>query len=297
MTAFSQLEEKWDGETKIPQMNMAQLKPFLCPLSGHDPYKCIGCKQIQTCIAGQRAVELMDQETMRKNDIAPKNRSDAVIKSMHLARQAAASNDPVGWIMENTGCNYKAARQKLLNWKKKFPDIMQKVKMSTKEETMSELWEQRANLKTAIMSGDPYEWYRKHSKMQRSRVEKIIENGMKKDPEVKELMAKYVNGQPEEDEVTIEEFLNEFAEDPVEQPETAPEAIPEIAPEEIPVEQEKPVEAEKKAVFKGTVIGIELNQKYAELHAERAELMARMKMLDEQIDALDTVRKMFGVAE
>lgn len=286
MTAFSQLEKQWDGETKIPQMSMAQLKPFLCPLNGHDPYKCIGCKSIPGCPAGQRAEELLDQETMQKNDIEPKAHKDMVIKSMHLARQAAASDDPVSWIMENTNCNRKAARQKLLNWTRKFPDIMRNVKLSTRSETQSERLAQESNLKKAIMSGDPFGWYTKHSKMQRERVEKIIENGMKKDPEVRKLMEKYVPGygKTDEDEVTIEEFLNEFAD----QPET--ETVPEVS-----TESEKP--EEKTEVFRNTVIGIELDQKYKQLQAEKSDLMARIKTIDEQMDALAKVRRMFGVAE
>ena len=301
MSAYTQLA-KWDQETKIPEMNLEQIKTMMCPISGGDHLKCIDCKSLKTCQAGQRVMVLLEEETKCTN-VGGVRRE----KARKMAVKAALSKDPVHWIMENTGCNIKAARQKLLNWSRWFPDVgfPEKKKKMPEKKGLSRDEKQRLNLIEAIESGDPLKWYMRNQNSPRKRTMEVIEKGLNKFPDIREMYDKAGWGHEEvkadQDEISIEEFLNDVEQETADNAaETAVEQPPENKEEEIPVEEEKPVEAAKKAAFGNTVLNIELENKYNQLNAEKEKVLAeieklkeRMQWLEEQQDAIAKVRNLF----
>ena len=274
MSAYTQLS-KWDQETKIPQMDLEQIKTMMCPISGGDHLKCVGCKSIKTCQAGQRVVVLLDQETKSKRmenlKIGyEKRRSEARSRAM----QAAKADDPVQWVIENTNCSRKSALQKLLNWKKDFPEVMEGYEPKQYQNYQRD--KARENLINAINSGDPIRYYQVHGNTPRKRALKIINNGLERYPDIKEMYDKAGWGK-EEDEVSIEDFL-----DDLEAPETAQEQPSEVEVEEMPIEEEKPVKTENKDDFESV-----LSNKYNQLEAEKGKLKVEIEKLEEQMKWLN----------
>ena len=85
----------WDGETKITQMDLEQIKSMLCPMSNGDPMRCIGCKSIGGCPAGQRAVVLLDKATSHMNG------SEAMKeKARQNCLEAMQQEDPIAFVMK-----------------------------------------------------------------------------------------------------------------------------------------------------------------------------------------------------
>ena len=295
MNAYEKLT-KWDRESKIEKMDLEQIKAMLCPISYGNPLKCVGCKSVNGCPAGQRVNVLLEQET--QSERKPGNPDQRTIEARKRARAAVDSGDPLKWISEHSDCNYKAARQKLINWKRKYPDIMEGIELSNRSETMHENNVARGHLKEALESGNPYAWYQKNCKIPRIRAEKIIKNGLAKHPELKELLK-----EPKEEEMQDEMSINDFLET-VETPDNGAEFDEEQASEElegeIPFEPERPVETQKQAVFGQTVIKLELEKKYENLLEEKDRIMEeirklenRLAWLEEQQDAIVKVKNLF----
>lgn len=288
MSAYSQLS-KWDQETKIPQMDLEQIKTMMCPISGGDHLKCVGCKSLKTCQAGQRVVVLLDQETKSKRmenlKIGYEKRRN---EARNRAMQAAKADDPVQWVIENTNCSRKSALQKLLNWKKDFPEEMAGYEPKHYQNYQRD--KARSNLINAINSGDPIRYYQVHGNAPRKRALKIINNGLERYPDIKEMYEKAGWGK-EEDEVSIEDFL-----DDLEAPETAQEQPSEVEIEEMPIDDEEPVKTENKDDFESV-----LSNKYNQLEAEKGKLRVeiekleeQMKWLNEQQEALSKVISLFA---
>lgn len=297
MGAYEQMMKQ--EEVRIPQMDLEQIKTMLCPISNHDPLKCVGCKSLSGCPAGQRANVLLEEATkqkMIKQGIRPNNIA-RVAKARELCVTATKTGNPVSYLMKTFGSSHNTAWARVLGWEKAYPDLMKGIDWRTKakqEDGKSE--EAYGNLETAIKSGDVYNWYVKNFHMPRSRVEKIMENGFKARPELKELYDRMQENQ--DDEISLEDFLKDIPENGEE---TAVEQPSEVEVKEIPTEEEKPVETEKKAAFGKTVVEIELEQKYKQIESEKKkvteqieELGERLKWLDSQQEALETVRKMFA---
>lgn len=290
MSAYSQLY-KWDQETKIPEMDLEQIKTMMCPISGGDHLKCVDCKSIKTCQAGQRVVVLLDQETKSKRmenlKIGYEKRRN---EARNRAIQAAKADDPVQWVVENTNCSRKSALQKLLNWKKDFPDVMAGYEQKKYQNYQRD--KTREKLINAINSGDPIRYYQVHGNTPRKRALKIINNGLERYPDIKEMYDKAGWGK-EEDEVSIEDFL-----DDLEAPETAAEQPSEVGVEEMPIEEEKPVKTENKAEdMHGAFLGKynELIRIRNDVKKQMSELEDRLKWVQENLEALEKVANLFDL--
>lgn len=295
MGAYEQMMKQ--EEVRIPQMDLEQIKTMLCPISNHDPLKCVGCKSLSGCPAGQRANVLLEEATKQKlirQGIRPNNIA-RVAKARELCQTAVKTGNPVGYLMETMGSSYNTALARVVGWEKAYPDLMGGIEwreIAKRNDAKSS--DAYGNLEAAIKSGDVYGWYMRNCHMPKSRVEKVMENGFKAKPELKELYEKMQ--QP--DEISLEDFLKDIPENGEE---TAVEQHSEVEVKEMQTEEEKPVETEKKAAFGKTVVEIELEQKYKQIESEKKkvteqieELGERLKWLDSQQEALETVRKMFA---
>lgn len=297
MGAYEQMMKQ--EEVRIPQMDLEQIKTMLCPISNHDPLKCVGCKSLSGCPAGQRANVLLEEATKQK--LIRQGVNPASVKIVAKAREACMTavkaKDPIKYLMETTGCTRNAAWTRLHTWEQKYPDIMEGVNWRERSMSLAVSRTKESRLKEAILSGDVYGWYRKNSRMGKANVDKIMKNQFAVHPELKELYESMNKGKTD-DEISVEDFLKDIPENGEE---AAVEQPSEVEVKEIPTEEEKPVETAKKAAFGKTVVEIELEQKYKQIESEKKkvteqieELEERLKWLDSQQEALETVRKMFA---
>lgn len=282
------MTHEWDGETKIEQMDLDQIKSMLCPISNHDPLKCVGCKSVSGCPAGQRVNVLLDKETAKEKV------SVTTMKNRLFAAELARSDDPVALMIKRTGCNYKAARQRISNWIKFYPDIMGHIVLPGVSRTDAI----RKKLIDAIESGDPIKYYQTNGHTPQEAARKVIENGLLKFPDIKARYEKAGWGKEmkTDDEVSVEDFLKDIA---PEATETAVERLSDLPPEEIPFEADKPVETQNKAVSGQTVINQELEKKYEQLSDEKERIREeirerekRLAWLEEQQEAIVKVKNL-----
>ena len=59
---------------KIAEMDIDELKSFLCMKSNHNPETCKNCTGSKNCVAGQRALVLMSQAEARKTEQKPEEK-------------------------------------------------------------------------------------------------------------------------------------------------------------------------------------------------------------------------------
>ena len=117
---------------KIKDMDMEEVKHYLCMKNNQNPDKCPGCLGLSTCAAGQRVMVLMNEREKRKAEeekaanarkIGIAQRSWRREKSEEYIRKALASEDPREFLMREEGLDSNKARKKLENWKRNHPDL------------------------------------------------------------------------------------------------------------------------------------------------------------------------------
>ena len=274
--------KEWDGETKIEEMDLDQIKSMMCPMSNGDPLKCVGCASEKTCKAGQRVNALLEEETIfhRKGRASGGDKRRA--KAIKMARAAAASKDPVAFVMKQYGYdNEGEAKDRIRDWKNKYPEAIGDLKISSDRNASSYDY-----LKQALMSGDPYRWYGKNCHYGRKMAEKVMENGLKRHPELRELLNKKPE-EPEEDEVSLEDFLDSIPEEKEEVSVVETGRTHDVSKvdteQKATNDQEAPVKDVQKVLM----------SKYQEMVAEKERLEERIKCIKDDMEALAKVVNLF----
>ena len=116
--------ENEERNKKIKEMDMEEVKKYLCMKNYQDPDKCEGCRGLETCNAGQRVMELK-AEQKAKNVVPKKKHYGGGRKTVaeNYIRQILASDSPHDFLMQNEGINYKQARKKLENLHRNHPEM------------------------------------------------------------------------------------------------------------------------------------------------------------------------------
>lgn len=125
--------EKQERNIKIGEMDLNELKKYLCMKNGQSPEKCDGCQSLSGCPAGQRAVVLLNERELEKAKERADIKRNANV-SIHDRREIArakfiqAVNQPnmIQFMMETYGNSRNCARENLKQWAKKYPDEAKK---------------------------------------------------------------------------------------------------------------------------------------------------------------------------
>ena len=111
---------------KIEELELDKLVDvYLCSKNGKDPTKCIDCASIDGCVAGKRAVELLEGATKPESKSAGPMKSGENMKILarKRAEEASKADDAVIYMMEHFGNNRKQAVLTIGRYRKSFPDL------------------------------------------------------------------------------------------------------------------------------------------------------------------------------
>lgn len=272
-----------ERNNRIEQMGLDELKRYLCMKNYQNPEKCKDCPGNRTCKAGQRAIVLISEREIRKMKIDEGRKN-----SIEVRRENAKNNfivavnqpDMIQYLIEHDGNSRNAAREKLKNWGRMFPEIAEQYNFweklnkltigKTPDGRNKQTVEAIERYKEASEQDDPIAFMMEKYGIDRG---KAIHNFgqwkrrygeiKKEEPEVKE---------NEEDEVSVEDFLKDFHAFKFS-------------------DEQKPTITlmQKENDFSG-----ELNAKYYELEKEREELKARIAWINQAMDALVMTAKVFN---
>lgn len=299
----NRMQSNEERNNKIEQMGLAELKQYLCMKNYQNPDKCKDCHGVKTCKAGQRAIVLLNEREVQKliEGGFRKGKSNEQVKEATKKRfmAAAVQEDPIKYVMETYGNNRNAAREKLKHWATVYPEIAEQYDFWNKlagvcsrtlghfrsgphKNTLNAV----ERYKEAAAQSDPiafvmekYGWERKQA-LHNYNQWKQRYGEVKEEPEV--------NREPENDEVSVADFLAEVSKEVDEAVETI---------EEGPLNQN--VSEGEYTVTPPPVIVTNINfydgltEKYLELNKERDALYERIAWIDKAIDALKTTAKVF----
>ena len=105
---------------KIEELELDKLVDvYLCSKNGKDPTKCIDCVSLDECVAGKRAVELLEGATKPKF----KPGENMKVFARKRAEEASKADDAVIYMMEHYGNTREQAVLTIGRYRKSFPDL------------------------------------------------------------------------------------------------------------------------------------------------------------------------------
>ena len=124
------ITETEERNKKIKDMDIEEVKKYLCMKNMQNPEKCPNCASLSTCNAGQRVVVLMNEKgkrsvSERKADGSRKAAENRRKKTEQYIKQVLAAGDPRQFLMQNEGLNYQKAQKKLNNWRRNYPELFE----------------------------------------------------------------------------------------------------------------------------------------------------------------------------
>ena len=121
---------------KIAEMDIDELKDFLCMKSNRNPETCKNCTGSKSCVAGQRAMVLMNEAEARKAERKPEEKKKSPVAGMKRAEVIAKArarfedicqhDDMIGYTMQITGWDRDTSVIRINMWKASYPDIAEK---------------------------------------------------------------------------------------------------------------------------------------------------------------------------
>ena len=292
-----------DRDERIESMGMDELKKYLCYKNNQDPTKCDGCPGSRTCKAGQRAIVLLNEmerakmnaENPVKNSTKGKTMAEIQENARRCFLDAVSRPDMIQYVMQTYGNNRNSAREKLKNWARSHPDIAEQTDFWDKFNALSQKMPQGFKDK---MDGRTSEAVRKYMEAmeQENPVQFLMDKyGMDRKnashtyyqcrsrykdivPKLKEESMQTKPAEPEEDDVSIEDFLKEYAPN-----EDAP-----------AVSVNSEVHAENDMTTCSVDFNAELTAKYNQLAKDRADLLARIEWIDKAMEALTVTMSLFS---
>lgn len=111
----------------IDEMTLEEIvDTYICNKNAKDPLKCIDCEKFGSCIAGQRAVQIIEEMTGGEKK-KQKPLMAGEIKRMRAReefKKALESGDPIRYFMEVCGSPTRhAAHQRFRMAQKRYPDL------------------------------------------------------------------------------------------------------------------------------------------------------------------------------
>lgn len=277
----------------LENMNLEELTDvYLCNKYGKDPVKCLDCQDHESCPAGKRAIELLNEMTGGDQNI-PKwkkgvnaNRNRARKKAEELSRM----EDPVKYLVEVEGSTPHCAKERLRKYRENYPDLFPNAPVNTRSRSVNKRSSPiRPNKKDAERKAD-YEKAITYDKPANYYVEKY---GLSYDAawhrwkgaEQKFGTITEENNKEETvmDEISLEEFLkNHETEktDEIEDPFDTDLYIPDYT---------KPEPEEHAGAIMVENPNDPLKAKYEKLIHEREELLTKIKRYDNALIAFETV--------
>lgn len=113
-----------ERDRKIEEMDIEELKKYLCMKNYQKPEKCFDCPGINTCKAGQRAVVLLDAKQREEVEESKSTYNDARKERIREKFLEVLSKDNMtDFLVESEGLTRASARAKMIYWKNQFPEI------------------------------------------------------------------------------------------------------------------------------------------------------------------------------
>ena len=111
----------------IDEMTLEEIvDTYICNKNAKDPLKCIDCEKFGSCIAGKRAVQIIEEMTGGEKK-KQKPLTSGEIRRMKAREEfvkALNSGDPIRYFMEVCGSPTRhAAHQRFIMAKKRYPDL------------------------------------------------------------------------------------------------------------------------------------------------------------------------------
>lgn len=271
----------------LDKMTLEELTDtYLCNKYGKDPIKCLDCEKHEGCVAGRRAIEILNEMTeARKLSKWDKARLVRVDKARRRAVEVMKHEDPLKYLMEVEGVNIRAARERIRKYKMKYPDlfkaedlVVQKRNTRKKEEETS----RKADYIEAAASENPIGFYMNKYGLKRDtawhrwvyakkQFEKIVQEEKNMANET-------------EEEISLEDFLNQHKTD---EKEVINEEGKTFEPELDKIEDT--YYSERKDAMEKDGPKDALHTKYEALILEREELLAKVEQYNEIIHSFEIV--------
>lgn len=241
--------------------DLQALRAYACPKNQHlqEWYlKCLDCKSRFTCRAGKQVEAIMDRET------APAKKKEIQLPDRELSKkeqeivQIFGQEDPVKPLLEGMSPDSKtqAIYKKVSYWKAKYPEMekiycmLEKVRFAITQPydrmSVAETYRERYGKELPMKSEEP----------------KPVEKKNEKPVKVK-------SPEPENDELSLEDFLNEIDEN------------------EPPKE---PVQVIREPVQKKS--SSDLSEVKEQLEKEKASYQKKIQEIDKKLEAIRTVESL-----
>ena len=241
-------------EDKVEDITDLQyLKKYACPKNQHmrEWYlKCLDCKSKHTCRAGKQAIFIMNSVTAPKESLNVKEPPAPIGKKEQEIRDIFTQKDPVRTLFDAMSPDSKAAAiyKKVNYWRTKYPHLDKEFHMMDKVRFLMTKPYDRMNISEAMEA-----LYGK------------IKKEEKPVAQVKTAIAK----EPEQDDISLEDFLDEVNEEKT----------------EVPMKEQSTA---------GTGNASDMDILLKKLTESKNDLQAKIKEIDKQIEAIHTVQKLMA---
>lgn len=247
---------------------------YICNKYGKDPIKCIDCDKHESCPAGKRAIELLNEMTeCKKLTKQEKGALSIKLKARQKAAELIKMEDPIKYLVEVDGLKISAAQERMRKYKRRYPDLFENRSTAPLQTLESKTEVRKADYEAAKASGKPTNYYMEKYglsydaawhrwKYEQKSFDTPIQN--------KEKEENVMNNDSEE-EISLEDFLNQHETEENTEPEN---------------KFEKAVDNEK---IKGCKAYTKMGAKYEELICERDKLTEKLNWYNEAIRSFEMV--------
>ena len=237
-----------------------------------------GAEEEQTHVPEEKAVETAEngRKTSAAIQARVRNRMDA---ARERCRTAVESGDPRAWLMAQ-GRTLHNVTNTISRWRADYPDLMQDVPVIGKGATgpnNSRAEKARKLYEECLQAEDPVAYYMEKRGVDRKAAMQTLRNMRRKYGTPEEPETDAVAEKPEEDQITLEDFLSEYAEAPEERPRDAPQRDPDPAGDN----------------GKG-IAGDDLKGKFDALEHEKQGLRAEIEKAEERIRCIEELQEALG---
>lgn len=282
-----------ERNSKIENMELDELKKYLCMKNYQNPEKCFGCPGIKNCKAGQRAVVLLDKREkeqmseQEKQELEKDNGTRASYGGKMRTRfeEVCQQKNMIAFTIEKYEVNRNAAREKLKYWAKKQTDIAEKYGFWEKfssgctrptgsgysKYTGNRTEEAKQRYYEAAAQDDPIAFVMEKYGLDKKRAAHNFHQWARRYGKVK--TAEEEQQMQNDDEISLEDFLKET--------ENEPEPHEEPQPHEEPMSVENAAKEPKTA--KKSDARFELDLKFAELDRKKHDAREQIANLERLI--------------
>ena len=283
----------------LEEMNLEELTDvYLCNRYGKDPVKCLDCQDNESCPAGKRAIELLNEMTSGDQKI-PKwkkgvnaNRNRARKKAEELSRM----EDPVKYLVEVEGTTPHCAKERLRKYRENYPDLFPNAPVNTRSRSVNKRSspirpnkkdaERKADYEKAITYDRPANYYVEKYNLSYDAAWHRWKDAEKKFKTVTEETKKEETVM---DETSLEEFLNTHKTDEQAEEPEEPDFITTANPFDTGSEPQNDEKPEEPALVMTEEMANPLKAMHEKLIRERDELREKLVWYNDTIRSFETV--------